>query len=129
MSSDKPVIHAVVIGGVNWEQLSNCLDSLLLQTTPDSGFQLIISVVDNTGECVLRGQVQAQYPDVLYVGNRHILGFSANNNQVIVKSSGDYVLLINDDTKVLPGSIASLFGCLQSNPCIGVISAQLLNAD
>lgn len=127
MSINKPIIQAIIIGGANWEQLSQCLDSLISQVSSDSPFQLVITVIDNTGRGDLRAPLHAHYQNILYLKNRSMLGFSANNNQVIAHTGADYLLLVNDDVKMIPGSVIELYDCLLTNLQIGIVGPQLLD--
>lgn len=62
--------------------------------------------------------------------NKSNVGFAKANNQAIKVSQGEYILMLNSDTLVQPGSIASLLKyALNSDPSIGLIATSLLNPD
>jgi GT2 family glycosyltransferase len=73
--------------------------------------------------------IRKKYPNVKLIVNEQNPGFSRANNQAIQNSSGDYVLLLNPDTVVKPGSIDVLLGFLKDSPSAGAAGARLLNAD
>jgi GT2 family glycosyltransferase len=66
---------------------------------------------------------------VKLVVNRENLGFACANNQGIQIASGHYVLLLNSDTIMHPGSLAALVNFMEHMPQAGACSARLLNAD
>ena len=47
-------------------------------------------------------------PHVRLMTNSENVGFSRANNQAICQSTGRYMLLLNPDTKVLPGALETL---------------------
>ncbi len=57
------------------------------------------------------------------------LGFSKGNNLGIKNSSGEYILLLNSDTKVKRGSIDKLYAFAVSHEDAGVVAPKLLNED
>jgi GT2 family glycosyltransferase len=47
----------------------------------------------------------------------------------IAKANGRYILLLNPDTVVLDNALTVMLSYLQSHPDVGIVGAQLLNAD
>jgi len=86
-------------------------------------------VVDNGSEDGSCEMVRAEYPWVRLIENRANVGFSRANNQAIRESSGRFVLLLNNDTLVLPGSIDTLVDVMRERPDVGVVGCTLRNSD
>jgi GT2 family glycosyltransferase len=63
------------------------------------------------------------------IQNRENLGFAAANNQAMRQSRGRYVLLLNSDTEVYPGSLQTLVRFMDENAQAGACGPQLLNLD
>lgn len=55
---------------------------------------------------------------VLNADNR---GFSAANNQGLALAQGDYLMLLNNDTQVMPGTVRTLLNHVRRDPEIGLI--------
>jgi GT2 family glycosyltransferase len=70
--------------------------------------------------------VKSNFPLVKIVENRVNLGFAAGNNVGIRYSSGDYVILLNTDTRVSPNFIEELVNCARMDPEIGSVGCKLL---
>ena len=114
---------------VSWnvkDDLLRCLSSL--EENPLSvPFEQI--VVDNNSSDGTLDAVEQKYPEVITIANRQNRGFAAANNQGIKASSGQYILLLNPDTIVHPGTLDILVRFLDNNPDVGVCGAKLLYAD
>lgn len=63
------------------------------------------------------------------ISNQENVGFARAVNQGIKVAHGEYILLLNPDTKVKPGVIDKMLVFAKSTPDAGVIGAQLLNPD
>lgn len=61
--------------------------------------------------------------------NKENLGFTRACNVAISAASGDYVILLNNDTEVTPGWIEGLVATADSDATVAVVGAKLLYAD
>lgn len=61
--------------------------------------------------------------------NRVRRAFSANHNLVPRRGTGRYFLLLNDDTVVMPGTLADLVGFMDAHPEAGAVGCKLRNPD
>ena len=73
--------------------------------------------------------VRDRFPQVRMIESQENLGFATANNLAIRRSSGDYILLLNPDTKLKPCSLHTLLAFMRSTPNAGAAGARLLNAD
>ncbi len=83
-----------------------------------------VLVVDNgsaTAELEAIKRFAAQYPDVTVLENGENLGFARGNNVGLKAASGDYVMLLNNDTVVAPGAINAMVSHLVNNAHIGAV--------
>ena len=112
--------------------LAECLNSLRSESENLSNKLRVnteIIVVDNNsqdGSCEL---IKNEYKEVLLIANTENYGFASANNQALAVATGNYLLLLNPDTIVLPDSIVILIESLQNNPNTGIVAPQLLNTD
>lgn len=116
----------VVVSWNTRELLRGCLASALEATGRMDGE---VVVVDNGSSDGTVEMVLSDFPTVRLVENRENRGFAAANNQAIVGSASRYVLLLNSDAVLLPGSAESMVSYLDSHPAVGAVGAQLLNPD
>jgi GT2 family glycosyltransferase len=106
--------------------LDTCLAALLGQEL-DGGFEVI--VVDNGSSDGSAAHVRAHWPAVRVLEPRVNLGFAAGNNLGIDAASGDYVALINNDTRARPGWLAALVAAAAANPALGAVTPKLVFMD
>ena len=83
-----------------------------------------VLVVDN-GSSVknikeIRNHIE-KYPNVSLIENGENLGFAKGNNVGLNAAMGDFVMLLNNDTVVAPGSVYAMMRHLISNPKVGVV--------
>jgi len=62
-----------------------------------------------------------KYSNVKVIENNENLGFAKGNNVGLEAASGEYVLLLNNDTVVAPGAIYAMVRHLMFGPAIGVV--------
>lgn len=119
----------VSISIVNWnaeELLKNCLRSLFEH---ESGVSLEIIVVDNGSTDGSLSMVRSEFPFVKLVVNDENLGFASANNQAFEVASGRYLLLLNNDTVVLPGALDTMVEFMDGHPEAGMLGCKLRNPD
>ena len=64
--------------------------------------------------------------NVRVVRNAVNLGFTRACNAGIARASGEYLVLLNNDTEVAPGWLEALVATADSDPCVGVVGAKLI---
>lgn len=137
MSSGVPVESTKSVGPrvklsivfVNWnsvDYLRGCISSIL-QHTRNTPFEII--VVDNASP---KGGVEVipqEFPGVRLIQSQENLGFSRANNLGFRHSSGEYVLFLNPDIKLLNPAIDIMLDAIESLPNAGIVGCRLLNDD
>jgi len=73
--------------------------------------------------------VRTAFPQTHLVVSGENLGFVGGNNLAIERARGDYLLLLNSDTRVEPGALGSLVDFLASHPKAGAAGPRLVGAD
>ncbi len=73
--------------------------------------------------------VRREFPSVELIVNEANLGFAGANNVGLKRSSGRYVVLLNPDTRVLPGAVSAMVGFMDGTPRCGYCGPRLLNGD
>lgn len=85
-----------------------------------------IIVVDNGSTINPVPEWTIKYPDVCFIRSELNLGFAGGNNIGINKASGEYLLLINNDTEITADLITKLAATLDAHPEVGIISPKIL---
>ena len=83
-----------------------------------------VLVVDNGSPSASLDDIKSfasHYPNVHIVENGENLGFAKGNNVGLNRATGEYVVLLNNDTYVAPGAIHAMVRHLSSNPELGAI--------
>jgi len=107
------------------DELVPCLESFACIDYPR--FEVI--VLDNGSIDETIPTVKRDFPWVTLIENGANLGFCRGNNvglRYVVEQGFDYVLLLNSDTKVLPGLLHELVAVMQSDPRIAIAGAKNL---
>jgi len=114
---------------VNWntgDLLARCLQSVYRNlSAPD----LEVIVIDNASTDGGPQMVGEKFPRATLISNPENVGFAKANNQGIRMSAGEYILLLNPDTELLPGAIPTLIDYLDRYPQSGACGPRLLNSD
>jgi GT2 family glycosyltransferase len=111
---------------VNWntrDLLRDCLRSLAEQGALD------IVVVDNGSTDGSPEMVRAEFPHVILEIDHTNPGYGAAANRACARCRGEYILVLNSDTVLRPGSIAALTAYLDAHPKAGIVGPRLLNPD
>jgi hypothetical protein len=118
MAEPSPVAAVVVTyDALPW--IENCLDSLADVTTV---------VVDNGSSDGTAAFVRGRYPDVRLVESEN-RGLGAGWNTGIRETRSAYVLLLNADAWMTPGSLDRLVAFADAQPRAAVVGPRLLNRD
>lgn len=104
--------------------LRQCIESIQ-KSKPDVRYEII--AVDNNSLDGTTTWLRDDFPDVVTIANDENLGFPKAVNQGVRASKGSYILLLNPDITVLPGSIDGLFQHMEQNSDLGLIGPKLLN--
>jgi hypothetical protein len=127
MSQLTPLGPRVDVVVVNWnvrEDLLACLRSLQESTHVD----LRIVVVDNASADGSADAVGAEFSHITLVRNEDNTGFAYAANQGIAVGHSPLVLLLNPDTIVPSGAIATLAQRLEQLPSHALVAPRLLDA-
>ncbi len=73
--------------------------------------------------------VEARFPNVMVVRMRSNWGFAAGCNVGRKRTRAPFLLFLNPDVVLLPGSLDSMVSYLASNRDVGVLGCRLLNPD
>lgn len=114
---------------VNWN--TTCLLSKLVRSiqTYAPSFEYEIIVVDNASGDFDGQAFGAEFPDVRVIANPDNAGYARGNNQAFEVATGDWVLLLNPDTRVTEGALEALVRFMESHPDAGAAGGRLVKPD
>ena len=120
--SDIPVRLSILIVNFNGAGLlEDCLTSL----RPHLTSEVEVVVVDNGSSDDSR-EVVARHPGTKLVANHENLGFAGGNNAGLPACSGEFILLLNNDT-VVPGPVwEELIAHLEARPVVAVAQGKMV---
>ncbi|HQA64130.1 MAG TPA: glycosyltransferase family 2 protein [bacterium] len=116
---------------VSWnvrELLTECLKSIFNQPLVASG-AVEVFVVDNASGDGSTEMVKNDFSEVNLIANQENLGFAKANNQALKRAKGEYILILNPDTKLPSNSLAQALEFMTNRQTIGIMGCQLLNSD
>ena len=116
-------VSAVVVSYNSADYLPDCLRSLRSEGVAS------VVVVDNASSDASVAVVEAEDPavEVLHTGAN--LGFGSAANRGVAVTAGEYVLILNPDTVVEPGTVKALSDALDRDPGLGVVGPRIENLD
>lgn len=121
--------HDVSVIVVNYNQRGLLRDCLLSLRGASPRHRLEVIVVDNASVDDSVKMARSEFGEVAVIANDDNLGFTKANNQGIERARGRYVVLLNNDTRVLRGALSDAIDYLDGEPSIGAAGLRLLNRD
>lgn len=112
-----PLVSIIVLTWNGKQYLKNCLDSCFSQSYRN----LEIMVVDNASTDGTSEYVKKEYPKCKLIVNKKNYGFAEGNNVGIRSSKGEWVFILNNDTKLHKHCIRELVHSVK-NQKIGMAS-------
>jgi GT2 family glycosyltransferase/glycosyltransferase involved in cell wall biosynthesis len=115
----------VIIPNYNGQQyLGVCLDSLHQLDLPRDYYEII--VVDNASSDSSCEFILSRYPDVRLIRSEKNLGFASGCNLGIKNSVGEYVVLLNNDTRVDRKWLQELLVVADDDGDVAIVGSKLL---
>jgi GT2 family glycosyltransferase len=121
----KSLVSVVIVNWNGRHLLPECLDSVFQQTFRD--FEVI--VVDNGSQDGSGEFVRSSYPAVILISLQTNRGFAGGSNAGMRAASGDYIALLNNDTRTDPGWLAGLVAAAERSPSAGMWACKILSYD
>lgn len=119
-------VSIVIVSWNTKRLLAECIESIHAGP-PEGNFEIYI--VDNASTDGTAQMLAEHYPLTHLIVNPENVGFASANNQAIDQCQGRYIILLNPDTKVLPGTFQTLIEYMDQHPRAGANGPMLLNPD
>lgn len=120
-SVQMPRVSVIILTFNNLDLTRACLDSVLSRSDYPN---LEIIVVDNNSSDETPSFLEdlaRSHPAIRVVRNSENIGFAAGNNVGLDIATGEYLVILNNDTVVTQGWVMTLLRHLQDNPELGII--------
>jgi O-antigen biosynthesis protein len=123
-TQNKPLISIILVLYNRSELTLQCL--LSLNNNCKESYELII--VDNNSSDST-SELLKQLEGVRIISNTENLHFLLASNQAAREAKGEYILFLNNDTQVLPGSIASAVKTITDADDVGAVGGKIILLD
>ncbi len=124
---DLPVEISVVLISFNGEEfIEDCLSSVYESLKPYSSEVII---VDNNSADGTIDLVKKDYSDSILIQNNENRGFAPAVNQGLKRAEGKYVLILNQDTKIVDDAIGKLKRRMEGDNKVGSIGPKFIGFD
>src|SRR4028119_745890 len=123
-NSIAPRVSVVIVNWNTRELTSHCI-ATLKETLENLPAEII--VVDNDSADGSADYIAAEHPDVCLVRSKENLGFARGNNLGFEYARGEYLVLLNSDTIVLPGAVQRLVEYLDEHPELAAVGGEHRN--
>jgi GT2 family glycosyltransferase len=120
-----PRVGAVVVSFNTRDLLLQCLESLYAH----AGVPLAVVVVDNASTDGSAAAARARFPAATVIESPANVGFSRANNLGLAAVGGTYVLVLNSDCQVRPGTVPALCAVLDAQADAGIVGPRTVGAD
>ncbi len=121
-----PELSIIIVTWNSRADIERCLQALAASGTRTS---TEILVADNASTDETAAFVQSAFPGVAVLASGTNAGFAAGNNRALNVAGGKYLLLLNPDTVVHPGSLDVLVKFMDDHPGVWACGPPLFNAD
>jgi GT2 family glycosyltransferase len=111
---------------VNWntkDLLFECIKSIKEKT---AGVTYEIIVVDNGSNDGSVAMIKLEFPECKIIESENV-GFAKGNNKAVKEASGNYILYLNPDTKLITNAVYGMFIFLDQNKTFGAVGSKLIN--
>jgi N-acetylglucosaminyl-diphospho-decaprenol L-rhamnosyltransferase len=125
-SEGAPELLVVLVNYHARDYLLSCLAAL--EAAPP-GVPYRVVLVDNSAGDGAAEAIRARFPAVEILTNAENVGFGRACNRALRASDEPYCLLLNPDTEVQPGALATLLAVLKANPRVAAVGPRLVYPD
>jgi len=120
----KVKVSIIIVYYKDKKALFNCLKSIK-ENSPKVSFEVI--VVDNDEIKTIEKEAKRRSNWIKYVKSPGNIGYGAGNNLGVSLAKGDFLMILNPDTLVKPGSIDTLVDFLDENKDVAVVAPNLID--
>jgi GT2 family glycosyltransferase len=117
-----PTLSVIIVNYNGGALVRDCLDHLWPQL--EVGWEVF--VVDNNSADGSVDHLEAAFGGLRLIRNRSNIGYARANNQALEVANGTYILLLNPDVQLGPGSLATAVTYLEENVDVSILGPKVL---
>ena len=116
-----PRVSVIILTFNNLDLTKACLDSVLKRSDYPNLEVIVVDNASTDGTPAYLEDFGQRHPEVRMLLNSENLGFAAGNNVGLAIATGDYLVVLNNDTVVTPGWVLTLLRHFQRVPALGLL--------
>lgn len=116
-----PLVSIIIVNWNGIQFLPACLDSIAGQTFRN--YEVI--VVDNASHDGSVELLKRSYPWAIVIALDTNTGFATGNNAGLASAHGEYIVTLNNDTRVDSNWLAELVAVAEENPGVGMVASRI----
>lgn len=120
-----PTVSICIVTWRDRDRVLTCLETI----QEHAGVDHEVIVVDDAGGDGTPDAVRERFPEAIVVAKAVNEGLAAGRNDAVAVARGRYVLMLDSDTEVRPGAIATMLAAFERDERIGLIGPRLEGAD
>jgi GT2 family glycosyltransferase/Flp pilus assembly protein TadD len=117
---ERPSVSMIILTFNQLKYTKKCIESVR-RHTPEAHEILFVDNGSKDGTVKWLRRLVQENPSYKLIENGKNLGFAKGCNQGIQASSGEYILLMNNDVIVTTGWLGGMLRCLKSGPDVGIV--------
>ena len=127
---EEPLVSIIIANKDHRKDLERCLQSIWKEADYDR-YEILIVENNSREEETWKyyEQLEAAHPEVRILYWDGVFNYSAIQNFAVQKARGEYLLLLNNDTWMVPGSSLRQMVAYCTRPDVAVVGAKLLYPD
>ncbi len=119
-------ISIIILNYKSERLVRQCVKTIRL-CKPQLSYEVI--VVDNHSEDGVAEMLQENFPEVLCISSSENVGYATGNNLGIKRAQGRYVVIMNPDITLRPGSLEAMVVAMDADKTIGILGPKLERPD
>lgn len=119
----------VIVNYRKRDLLGECLAALPEAAGAELAERVETIVIDNGSDDGSVELVRSEHPSVTLVALDHNEGFAPGVVRGAALAAGEWLVLVNNDAMLMPGALAALLAAGESDPRVGIVTAQVRFAD
>lgn len=120
------MISIIVLNYNNQKYTFDCIQSIMQQTNCS---EIEVIVVDNASTIGNPDELKEHFSQIKLIKNTLNRGFAGGCNDGIAHATGEYILLLNNDTVLLNNAIDTVVDFLNTHTDIGIATCRVENSD
>ncbi len=118
-------INIIIVNYNSGSYLKNCLETICKNNDLKDNYT--ITVYDNGSTDNSLRYAKDSFPGLNYISNHINIGFAKAVNEAIMSTKGEYILLVNPDVTLFPGTVNLMLKFMEENPRCAVAGGEILS--